>query len=204
MDERGLRSGHLVALAGAVAAVGSLWAHWYQLTFTDALRAAINGQANALLSPALAQYAHVAVSSLPPSVQATAWQAFHQTDIAVAVLSGLVLLVVLAAAGSLGPGITVDLSVAGSVCAALGAACAAIIANRVLHPPGGSSAVTVVWGAWVGLGGGVAMMLGGLWAATGRSASTAASTIDPWAEPKVPATASALAEPSASVAPPGP
>jgi hypothetical protein len=172
-----------MALTGAIAAIGSLWAPWYALTVTGAVRSALTGHVRGVLAPSLAQYAKAGVSVSSP--QASAWQIFGQTNVAVAVLGLAVLLVVFAAAGSLGTVLRLDLAIAGSICAALGGACLAIIANRALHPVGGAPAlhagvVKVSWGAWIGLAGGVAMVGGGLWAAA--SGSGEAASDDEWGQ----------------------
>jgi hypothetical protein len=201
MDERGLRPGHILALAGAVTAIGSLWAHWYSIGLARITQALLT-QSSSVLSPAANQLVQSRLSSLPDSLSVNAWQAFQQTDIAVAVLSGLVLLVVLAASGSFGSGIRVDLAFAGSACMALGAACAMVIVNRVLHTPGPSGVATLQLGAYLGLAGAGAMTLGGVWAAAAGSAAPASTTLDLWAKPTPEPADPVSLETAASVAPP--
>ncbi len=207
MENRGLRSGHLLALGGAIAAIASLWAPWYELSITQAMRDAIQHQVDAFLSPAAAQYAHVGLSALPSSFHATAWQAFHQTDIAIAVLGGLAVLVIGAAGGLLGSGTNMDLRAAGNTCATLGLLVALTAGYRLLNPIGSRTAqdlgaINVAWGTYVCLSGGTAMLAGGLWGAMSGSTETTPGSVDLWAQPAMAEPTYAASELTGSVAPP--
>jgi hypothetical protein len=179
---RGLTTGHLVSLAGAAAAIGSLWAPWYKLDIASILPA-INAKADQLLSPAAAQAVHNAAAVLPPSATVDAWTIFHRNDIVIAVLSGLVALLVLAAAGTFGDGVALHPRAAARGCVSLGLICSGLVAIQLATqqktPPGvPSSAISVQWGGYLCLAAAVTMLVGGLMAQSG-----ARRAADDWAPP---------------------
>jgi hypothetical protein len=165
---RGLGTGHLVALGGAVAAIGSLWAPWYRFNIASVLPT-VNAEADRVLSPSAAQQFHSVASVLPPSFTFDAWTIFHRTDIAIAGLAALVALIVFAAAGALGDGVRVDHRTAGRACASLGLICTGLVAwqltkhvNTAAGVP--SSAISTQWGAYLCLVAAAGMLVGGLMA----------------------------------------
>ena len=72
MDQRGLRTGHLISLAGAAAAFATLWAPWYKVNVAEVIQA-VSGQADRVLSPELARQFHAGAALLPSSVSVDAW-----------------------------------------------------------------------------------------------------------------------------------
>jgi len=179
---RGLGTGHLVSLAGAAAALGSLWAPWYKLDIASVLPA-MNAQADRILTPAAAQQLHTVSDMLPPSVTVDAWTVFHHNDIIIATVAGLVALIVLATAGTFGDGVRVDPRIAGRVCTSLGVLCTLLVGYQItthMKTPAGvpSSAISLQWGGYLCLAAAAAMLVGGLMA---RSALTRAP--DSWAPP---------------------
>ncbi len=152
MEQRGLRTGHLVALAGAAGAFATLWAPWYTANLAAVMQA-VSPQADRVLSPSLAQQFHAAAALLPSSVSVDAWEIFHRNDILIAVMAGLVALVVIAAAGALGDGVRVSPSASGRTCATLGGLCAVLVAIQLVSDPVSntqvpSSAIHLQWGAY--------------------------------------------------------
>ncbi len=208
MQAHGLRSGHLMSLAGAAAAIGSLWAPWYKVDLTVLVQT-VNAQADQLLAPSVAQQVHANASLLPPSVSITAWQAFHRNDILIAALAGLVVLIVIAASGALGDGVRVDPYPAARACSVLGALCAGLVVLQLMTRQGArsgvpSTAVQTQWGGYVCLAAAGAMLIGGLMATSSRVAQAAdPPVVDLWAPPAAPGYPDDAARAATSIAPPG-
>lgn len=173
MDEsRGLRSGHLVALAGACLAVAALWAPWYRVDL-DSIRQALQSRPG-IAGTAAGSFLQSLTALLPPSVSGDAWQALERTDVLVALLAGLAIVALLAAGGTFGPGITVARDAAARGAAGAGAFCALFVGGRIMNPPGPNAYVAVRWGAWACLLGLLLMVAGGLAAiSSGRRRSRA-------------------------------
>jgi hypothetical protein len=167
-DSRGLRPGHLVALAGAALALLSLWAPWYRVDL-DALRQALQQQPG-FSGTSLGGFVQSIAALLPHSISGDAWQTLHRLDVLVAFASGAAIVALLAAAGSFGPGIRVAHDAAARVAVAAGAVCALFVAGRLMNPPGPNAIVDVRWGAWACLLGCGLMVAGGI-AAAGRAAA---------------------------------
>ena len=167
-DQRGLRTGHLVALAGAVVALASLWAPWYRVDL-GSLRDALQQRTGVAGTPA-GNFLASLMALLPRSISGNAWQTLHNTDVLVAIGSCAALAALLAAAGTFGPGIRVSLDAAARLSTGAGAVCALFVAGRALNPPGPNAYLDVRWGAWTCLIGCVAMVAGGAAAqTTGRA-----------------------------------
>jgi hypothetical protein len=190
-EQRGLRGGHLLALAGALAALGSLWAPWYRIDLSS-LPQVVSQLADRLLRPDLAAQVKANVGSLPTSASVDAWDYFHHNDILIAALSGLVILLVISAAGALGDGISVVPRSAGRACAVFGGLSTLLVGAQFLlgHPtirsnvpslPTPPMPIDKQWGAYLCLAGSVAMFVGGLMAAA--SARSAPSTSETWTPP---------------------
>jgi hypothetical protein len=160
-EPRGLRTGHLAALGGAVLALASLWAPWYRLHLPAALQDALQHRAGTLPAP-LGTFVQSLATLLPESVSGNAWQVLGRTDVAVAFLSALVIAALLAAAGSFGRGVRVDLDAAGRVAAGAGTIAALAVGGRIVDAPGPDAYVDVRWGAWACLAGCALMVAGGL------------------------------------------
>ena len=112
---------------------------------------------------------------LPSQITGNGWQVMHGGDVALAIISGAALLVALAVGGGLS-GVNIEVSAAGRFVAALGAAAVAIAGYHVVSKPGmGAGAlsadVSVKYGLWVAVLGGIAMIAGGL--LVGRATTSA-------------------------------
>ncbi len=160
-EDRGLRSGHLTALAGAVLTLGSLWAPWYRLHLPAALRDLLQQRADAY-GPAAGNFMRSLASLLPDSVSGDAWLVFGRTDVVLALLSALVIVTLLAAAGTFGPGIGVAGGSAARVASLAGTVAGLAVVARMIDPPGPNAYLDVRWGAWACLLGCVLMVGGGI------------------------------------------
>jgi hypothetical protein len=132
-------------LAGAVAAIASLWLPWYGVTIPDAVRQAVDAESGQL-PPGFADFARGILAALPKSIELDGWQAFEGADVAIALIAGAVALSLLA---------TID------VRAVLGAAAAiaGLVVVHMLDQPGPNEIVTVKAGPWVALAGAAAIAL---------------------------------------------
>ena len=163
-ESRGLRNGHLLALAGACLALAALWAPWYRIDL-GALRDALQ-QRPGIAGTALGGFMQSLTALLPRSISGDAWQVLERTDVLVALLSGLSIAALLAAGGAFGPGIRVTRDSAARVTVGAGAVCALFVGGRVMNPPGPNAYIDVRWGAWACLLGCLAMIAGGISATT--------------------------------------
>ncbi len=167
MEQKGLRSGHFLALAGALAAFASLWRPWYEITIPQQFRDALSGQIGQ--DPGLlGQMARGIATALPRSISASGWKELAGADAAVAVGALAVVALVLGAGGAFGSAVRIDPAAAARGIAAAGAAGVVLALVHVVHRPGGGPAsdyVHVAQGLWIALGGWVAVVVGGLWAA---------------------------------------
>jgi hypothetical protein len=170
-DHRGLRSGHLVALAGACLALGSLWAPWYRVDL-GAIQGALQQRAGLAGTPA-GDFMQSLMALLPRSISGDAWQTLHDTDVLVAFASVAAIAALLAAGGSFGPGIRVSRDAASRLSAGAGAICALFVGGRAMNPPGPNVYIDVRWGAWACLIGCAAMAAGGVAASSARRQSRA-------------------------------
>jgi hypothetical protein len=158
MSDSRLRSGHLVALAGAAVTAVALWLPWYAVTLPQQFRQAI---ADGALPGTLGQLARELVPLLPEHMDATGWQALDGIDVALMVIAVLVAGAVLVAAGSAAPGVQVDVAGAARVASVAGAAATGFVLLKLVDQPGPSEIVSVRYGAWVALAGGALMLAGG-------------------------------------------
>jgi hypothetical protein len=169
MEQKGLRTGHFLALAGAVAAFASLWRPWYTIEIPQQLRELFSGGGQLGQDPGLlGQMARGLMSALPSSLSASGWKELEGADVAVAVAALAVVALVVGAAGALGSAVRVDPGPAGGLIAAVGALIALVAIVHLVHRPGGAAAADYVHvgdGLWIALAGGVATLAGGLWAA---------------------------------------
>jgi hypothetical protein len=160
-ESRGLRSGHLVALAGALLSLASLWAPWYRLHLPPGLRELLQQRADAF-GPAAGNFVRALSSLLPDSISGDAWVVFTRTDVVLALISALVILTLLATAGTFGPGIGVAADSAARVASVAGALAGLAVAARMADPPGPNAYLDVRWGAWACLLGCALMIAGGI------------------------------------------
>jgi hypothetical protein len=158
MSDSRLRSGHLVALAGAAITAVALWLPWYALTLPRQFRQAI---ADGAVPGALGQLTREVVAMLPEHMDATGWQALDGIDVALLVIAVLVAGVVLLAAGAGAPGAQVDAAGAARVASVAGAVATGFVLLKLVDPPGPNEIMSVRYGAWVALAGGVLMLAGG-------------------------------------------
>jgi len=180
----GLSLGDLVAGAGAVALLISLWRPWYELRIPDELVS----QARAFTSRMgeLGPFAQQGLDQLQSqgAVPLTAWQVFEQADTVLAVAAALVLgLVGLNAVGALSVRLDGVIVLAGLVAAAL-------VGLRLASPPGpdmpfGPDLLHATTGAYVALVGALAMAAGGVMAVIGQGAPTPAAPAQPVAPHQV-------------------
>jgi hypothetical protein len=208
MEQKGLRSGHFLALAGALVAFASLWRPWYEITIPQQLRDAFSGQIGQ--DPGLlGQMARGLATALPSSISASGWKELEGADAAMAVGAVVVVALVVGAGGAFGSAVRIDSAAAARGIAAVGAAGIVLALVHVVHRPISSQYLHVAQGLWIALGGCVAVVAGGLWAAadTGapsRSASTPLPTSFPPLEPELPPVfAPSPAAATGSVPPPG-
>jgi hypothetical protein len=211
MEQKGLRSGHFLALAGALATFASLWRPWYEVRIPQELRDALSGQMGR--DPGLlGEMARGFATALPSSISASGWKELQGADAAVAVGAVVVIALVLGAGGAFGSAVRIDPAAAARAVAAVGALGVVLALVHVVNPPGtgpGSDFVHVAQGLWIAVGGCAAVVVGGLWAAidsgSSRSSSRSAPTALPVAfaplEPELPPVFAP--SPGASVPPPG-
>jgi hypothetical protein len=212
MEQKGLRSGHFLALVGALVAFASLWRPWYEVQIPQQLRDALSGQLGQ--DPGLlGQMARGIATALPRTISASGWKELEGADAAVAVGALAVVALVLGAGGTFGSAVRIDPAAAARGIAAAGTAGIVLALVHVAHRPGGSAAgdyVHVAQGLWIALAGCVAIVAGGLWAAADASAGGAPSRVAsplptsfPPLEPELPPVfAPSPAAATASVPPP--
>jgi len=199
MHGPGLRTGHLVALSGAIATLVSLWLPWYTLTFPPAFRQMLTdqmGQDPGLLG----RLARGMASALPERISASGWHELQGADVAMAVVAGIAIAVVLVAAGALAGAVRLEAAAGARTIAAAGTAGLLIAGEHLLVHPGGAMAeqlVHVAAGIPVALAGCAAMIVGGLLAARPRAEKPSPAAL--WSAPVAPAAAA----PVDSVPPPG-
>jgi hypothetical protein len=214
MEEKGLRAGHLLALAGAALALASLWRPWYTIHIPAGFRDAMSSE-TAKLPGIIGQVASGLAASMPDQIAASGWEELSGADVAVCVLALAIAVLVVGAAGAFGSAVRIDPGAAARAVAGLGAAVAAIALVHAVDRPGDGDLVHVASGLWLALAGGGVAVVGGLWGASGpgggrERAARPGGTLPPAAfprlEPPLPAVFDVPAGPgaaSASVPPPG-
>jgi hypothetical protein len=182
MEQKGLRTGHFLALAGALAAFASLWRPWYTIEVPQQLRDLLSGGGELGKDPGLfGQMARGLASALPSTISASGWRELESADVIVAVGAVAIVALVLGAAGVFGGAVRVDAGACGRLAAAVGAVIGVVALVHLVHKPGGAAAasadiVKVGDGLWLALGGAVAAIVGGLWAAADGDAPASASS----------------------------
>jgi len=164
MEQKGLRSGHFVALIGALAALVSLWRPWYEVAIPQQLRDALSGRL-AQDPGLLGQMARGIASALPATISASGWKELQGADAALAVGTVLVIALVLGAGGVFGAAVRIDGAAAARGIAAAGAAGVVLVLVHAVHRPGPHEVVHLAQGLWIALAGCAAILAGGLWAA---------------------------------------
>src|ERR1044072_9021649 len=131
-----------IVVAGAVAVAGSLWAPWYAIDFGPEAKQAIGQQAGKLPG-VIGDFARQMLTLIPEHIEATAWQAFEKADI---ILFACAIVAVMAA-------LIKRMYVAGfAVVAAI-----ATVVLQMIDRPGPAELMSLQWGAWLALAGGVAI-----------------------------------------------
>jgi hypothetical protein len=171
MEQKGLRSGHIVALLGAVLALLSLSRPWYEIRIPDSVLQMFGSGGRLGSDPGLlGQLSRTVATALPSSIAASGWKELEGADLALCLGAVAVAGLVLAVAGLFGSGVRIDRRTAGSAIAVVGAVALAIVVVHILHKPGAGSAlsgaVRLRSGIWMALAGAVAMLAGGLMAAS--------------------------------------
>jgi hypothetical protein len=201
MEQQGLRTGHLVALGGALVALSSLWRPWYAFDVPQSFRDAIAGSAAG--APAgLGAFAQSLASALPDRIQASGWTELEGADVALCVGALAVVALVLGAAGALGRVVRVDRIAAGRLIGGIGAAGIGLVGWHVASKPGGGipggqEMIKLASGIWIALAGCAITMAGGLLAAVPEKPLPYMPEVP---APELPTPAPALS----SVGPPGP
>jgi hypothetical protein len=170
MEQKGLRTGHIVALGGALLALLSLFRPWYEVRIPDSVLQMFGAGGQLGSDPGLlGQLSRGIASSLPSSIEASGWKELAGADVALCAGAAGVVLAVLAVAGSFGSGVRIDQRTAGSAIAAVGLGALVLVLVHVVHKPGSGSpmsdAVHLRSGIWMALAGAAAMLAGGLMAA---------------------------------------
>jgi hypothetical protein len=184
MEPKGLRTGHIVALSGAVALLLSLFLPWYEIRIPDSFMQMFGSGGRLGSDPGLlGQVSREVATALPSSISASGWKELEGADLALCLGAVGVLAAVLAVAGALGPGVRVDQRSAGSAIAVVGAIAAVVVIVHVVHKPGHGTAmadaVHLRAGVWTALAGAVAMLAGGLMAAGGEAAPARGGATSP-------------------------
>lgn len=210
MEQKGLRTGHFLALLGAVAAVVSLWRPWYRVEFPPEFRDLFSTNGELGRDPGLfGQLARGAAAMIPDHVTVDGWTALDSADVVLTLAATVVAIAVLAASGAIS-GLRVDARLAANAASLAGTAVLAIALWHVVKKPGGS--VAADWlhlgsGVWIACAGGAAMLGGGLWASAGAATASRMPTTTPSASlntafpPLTPDLPPVFAE--TSIAPPG-
>jgi hypothetical protein len=189
MEQKGLRTGHFVALIGALVVFGSLWRPWYAIEIPQQLRDAFGSSGALGRDPGLlGAVARNLAAALPSSISLSGWRALESADMAMAAGALVVIALVLAAAGTFGGIVRVDPRRIGSLIAAVGGAGVAVVLAHVINKPGPSQAsayIHLASGLWIALIGCAAVVTGGLMAAAPAPGARPASAVAPSAFPRL-------------------
>ena len=133
----------------------SLWLPWYSFQIPAGVlnQAEQAGSQFGALAPLIQRGADL-LRQLGPQ-HLTAWDVFHQIDVALAVAAVLAAALAALALTGRATGVSAVIAVAGGVAASL-------ILYRLLKPPGPSEILHPAWGLWFALAGSAAIVLGGL------------------------------------------
>ncbi|HEX4436155.1 MAG TPA: hypothetical protein VH061_05100, partial [Solirubrobacteraceae bacterium] len=109
MEQKGLRSGHIVALGGALLTLLSLFRPWYEVRIPDSVLQMFGSGGQLGSDPGLlGQLSRGIASSLPSSIEASGWKELAGADVALCAGAVAVVLAALAVAGSFGSGVRVE------------------------------------------------------------------------------------------------
>jgi hypothetical protein len=163
VQQRGLKAGHLVSLAGAAAVLVSLWMPWYSVRLPDALRRLFAGEGSGL-PPGLKGFTNALAARLPDEIHGSGWQVFSGADVALAAAALLIGALLLASGEAFGPSIKVDRVLSAQAAMLGGGAIGCLVVWKLLQPPVSSEYVRALAGPYVALAGSFCLGLGG-WAA---------------------------------------
>ncbi len=141
---RRVRPADWLAGVGGLVLFGSLWLHWYGFDAGPLIQT--RGSAGTLTTDALGQI---------PAI--TAWEAFSELDVLLALFAIPAIGVPVSAALSKGPATPVAFTVI-ATCASFLALL--LVLFRLLDQPGSNELVAVKSGAWIGLAGAVVAFVG--------------------------------------------
>lgn len=156
-------------VASAAVLVGALWAPWYAIDFSPAVRNAVGAQAGQLPG-VLGDLARQMLTLLPAHIEATAWQAFEKADV---VLFACAIVAVMAA--------LIDRM---DVVAIAGVGAAGTVVLQMVDRPGPHELVSLKWGAWLALA--AALAIAGASRMGSRRPVTAAAPPPDWTKPTAP------------------
>jgi hypothetical protein len=168
MEHQGLRTGHLIALGGALVTLSSLWRPWYAVDLSGTFRDELSSKVSAQAPAGLGQLAQRLISALPSRIEASGWRELAGADVVLCIGALAVVALVLGAAGALGSAVRVDRLAAGRIIAALGLVGVAVVSWHIFSKPGGgagSELVKLASGIWIALAGCLLTTIGGLTAA---------------------------------------
>jgi hypothetical protein len=187
MEQKGLRLGHFLALAGALVAVVSLWRPWYRVEFPPELRDLFSSGGRLGSDPGLfGELVRGMAAAMPSSVSVSGWEALKGADVTIAVVAIGAVAVILAASGAVS-GMRVDAVLAARAATLAGVAVLVVAVWHVVKMPGEGAAsdwIHAASGLWMAIGGGAAMLGGGLWAGadlatpTGRPSASASGSLN--------------------------
>jgi hypothetical protein len=193
--ERGLRTGHLLALAGSAVVGASLWLPWYALRVPAALRGAISDQAGGLPAP-LGDLARNLAQALPEKIKGTGWQTLHGPDVVLFCGALLVGLAVILAAGVAGSAVRVAPAAAGRLALFAGVGLGLLVIIKLMEPPGPNEYMSAEIGVWVALAGCALMAAGGLLASHPQEQAAEPEVHRPaWTPPAVDPARTSIAPP---------
>ena len=220
MEQKGLRNGHFLALAGALLAVVSLFRPWYTVEIPQQVRDLFRAQGLGSDPGLFGEMVRGLASRMPSTISASGWKELEGADIAIAVAVAGVVALVLAAGGAIS-GLRAESGPAGGLVGALGGVIVLVALVHLVDKPGAGQAadwVHVSDGLWLALAGGALTAFGGLWAASDSgagsgararpsaprldSAPSASGSLNAEYPPLTPELPPVFAESSASVAPP--
>jgi hypothetical protein len=152
MEHQGLRTGHLIALGGALVTLSSLWRPWYAVDLSGAFRDELSSKVSTQAPAALGQLAQGLISALPTRIEASGWRELAGADVVLCLGAVVVVALVLGAAGALGAAVRVDRLAAGRIIGALGLGGLGLVAWHIVarRRPSSSSSPPASGSRWPG------------------------------------------------------
>jgi hypothetical protein len=185
MNQKGLRSGHFLGLAGAMTALASLWRPWYTVDVPQQLRDLLSEE-GAKSSGAFGPVMRGLAAAIPDAISASGWDALQGADVTLCLGAIAVVTLVLGASGAFGGAIRVDPVAAGRGLALLGAGGVALVVVHIVHRPLAHDLVHPAAGLWIALAGCAVTLIGGLTVMGPADARAVAAPAFPRLEPDLP------------------